>query len=245
MNSYSVVTTVLLMSTAASLTHRAAAASFGDDAAFLKSHTELIVLSDEKGQAKVAVAPAWQGRVMTSTAGADAGLSFGWINRELIASGKLLPHMNAFGGEDRFWMGPEGGQFSIFFAKGAKFEYADWFTPAVFDTLPFKVVRHSRDQAMFANQFALTNYSGTQFEVAVNREVRLLGKAGCLAEAGREAGGGREPGRLSRRTTRSRMPARRRGRRTPACSRSGFSACSPLRPRPRSSCPSKPGPNPS
>jgi hypothetical protein len=58
------------MSTAASLTHRADAANFGDDAAFLKGHTELIVLSDEKGQAKVAVAPGWQGRVMTSTAGA-------------------------------------------------------------------------------------------------------------------------------------------------------------------------------
>ena len=104
--------------------------------------------------AKVAVAPAWQGRVMTSTAGAMPGLSFGWINRELIASGKLLPHMNPFGGEDRFWMGPEGGQFSIFFAKGAKFEFADWFTPALFDTLPFKVVRQSKDKAVFASEFA-------------------------------------------------------------------------------------------
>jgi hypothetical protein len=163
------------MSTAASLTHRVGAASFGDDAAFLKSHTDLIVLSDGKGEAKVAVSPAWQGRVMTSTAGGDAGLSFGWINRELIASGKLLPHMNAFGGEDRFWMGPEGGQFSIFFAKGAKFEFNDWFTPAVFDTLPYKVVRQSKDQAVFATEFTLTNYSRTQFEVAVNRVVRLLG----------------------------------------------------------------------
>jgi hypothetical protein len=168
------VSTILVMSTAASLTHRACAASFGDDAAFLKSHTELIVLSDEKGLAKVAIAPAWQGRVMTSTAGADAGPSFGWINRELIASGKLLPHMNAFGGEDRFWMGPEGGQFSIFFAKGTKFEFADWFTPAAFDTLPFKVVRQSKDKAAFASEFNLTNYSGTRFKVAVNREVRLL-----------------------------------------------------------------------
>ena len=80
---------------------------------------------------------------MTSTAGGDAGLSFGWINRELIASGKLQPHINVFGGEDRFWLGPEGGQFSIFFAKGAKFELADWFTPAAIDTLPFQVVSQS------------------------------------------------------------------------------------------------------
>ncbi len=165
---------ILAMTTAVSLPQAAGAASFGDDAAFLKTHTELIILSDKKGQAKIAVAPAWQGRVMTSTAGDDAGLSFGWINRELIASGKLLPHMNAFGGEDRFWMGPEGGQFSIFFAQGAKFEYEDWFTPAVFDTLPFGVARRSKSKAVFASEFTLTNYSGTRFEVAVNREVRLL-----------------------------------------------------------------------
>jgi hypothetical protein len=180
----SIIATILVMSTTASLTHRAGAASFGDDAAFLKSHTDLIVLSDKKGLAKVAVAPAWQGRVMTSTAGADAGPSFGWVNRELIASGKLLPHMNAFGGEDRFWMGPEGGQFSIFFAKGAKFEYADWFTPAVFDTLPFKVVSQSQDLAVFGSEFTLTNYSGTIFEVAVHREVRLLDTAAAWRKLG-------------------------------------------------------------
>jgi len=175
---------ILIMITAASLTQRAWGASFSDDAAFLKSHTELIVLGDEKGMARVAIAPAWQGRVMTSTAGADAGPSFGWINRELIASGTLLPHMNAFGGEDRFWMGPEGGQFSVFFAKGAKFELADWFTPAAYDTLPFKVVRQTKDQAVFASEFALTNYSGTRFEVAVKREVRLLGTRAAWKKLG-------------------------------------------------------------
>jgi len=179
-----IVLTILIMTTAASPIHRAWAASFGDDAAFLKSHTEIIVLSDEKGQAKVAVAPAWQGRVMTSTADDDSGLSFGWINRELIASGKTQPHINVFGGEDRFWMGPEGGQFSIFFAKGAKFEFADWFTPAVIDTLPFKVASHSRTRAKFSAEFALTNYSGIRFDVAVRREVRLLDTAAAWKKLG-------------------------------------------------------------
>ena len=92
--------------------------------------------------------------------------------------------MNAFGGEDRFWMGPEGGQFSIFFAKGAKFEFADWQTPAVFDTLPFKVVSQSQDQATFTAEFSLTNYSGTRFEVAVNRDVRLLDTAAAWEQLG-------------------------------------------------------------
>ncbi len=167
------VTLVFLVSLAA-LHHGVGAAEFGDDTAFLKKYTELIVLSDSLGAGKVALAPAWQGRVMTSTAGGDAGLSFGWINRELIASKKILPHINVFGGEDRFWLGPEGGQFSIFFAQGAKFELADWQTPAVIDTEPFQVVSKSSDRAMFAAKFPLTNYSGTRFEVAVSREVRLL-----------------------------------------------------------------------
>jgi hypothetical protein len=44
----------------------------------------------------------------------------------------------------------------------------------VIDTKPFKVVRQSSDSAVFANKFSLTNYSGTKFDVAVSREVRLL-----------------------------------------------------------------------
>ena len=92
--------------------------TFGDDLKFLKKHTDVVVLSDETGNGQVAVLPKMQGRVMTSTAGGTDGLSFGWINRELVASGKFVEHINVFGGEDRFWLGPEGGQFSGFFKKG-------------------------------------------------------------------------------------------------------------------------------
>lgn len=172
------------MAASTSFSQSPRAASFADDVAFLKRHVEVIVLSDQRGSAQVAVTAAWQGRVMTSTAGGDAGASFGWINRELIASGKIQPHINVFGGEDRFWMGPEGGQFSIFFAKGAKFELADWFTPAPIDTLPFEVASRSRSAARFTSRFTLTNYSGTRFEVAVDREVRLLEAAAAWERLG-------------------------------------------------------------
>ncbi len=83
--------------------------TFGDDLKFLKKHTEVVVLSDASGSSQVAVLPEMQGRVMTSSAGGLGGLSFGWINRELVSSGKFVKQMNAFGGEDRFWIGPEGG----------------------------------------------------------------------------------------------------------------------------------------
>jgi hypothetical protein len=148
--------------------------TFGDDLAFLKEHTEVTVLSDEAGQAKVAVVAAMQGRVMTSTAAGDDGLSFGWINRELIASGEVQPHINVFGGEDRFWIGPEGGQFSIFFAKGAEFTPEQWFTPAPIDTEPFELAESDGSRAVFKQDMQLTNYSDTIFDLRVDREVRLL-----------------------------------------------------------------------
>ncbi|MBS0612517.1 MAG: hypothetical protein JSS24_05030, partial [Proteobacteria bacterium] len=103
--------------------------TFQDDVGFLRKHVQVIVLSDAQGRAKIALVPAWQGRVMTSTARGDAGPGFGWVNRELVASGRLDPHINVFGGEDRIWLGPEGGQFSIFFAQDAPFDLDHWFVP--------------------------------------------------------------------------------------------------------------------
>ena len=127
---------------------------------------------------------------MTSTAGGDGGLSFGWINREHIASGKLQPHINIFGGEDRFWLGPEGGQYSIFFAKGAKFELADWFTPVAIDTMPYKVAKQTQSSATFRAEFVVTNYSGTRFDVKVNRDVKLLSEKATAEKLGIKPGRG-------------------------------------------------------
>jgi hypothetical protein len=148
--------------------------TFGDDVAFLRKYTDVVVLSDETQRAQVVIAPAWQGRVMTSTAEGDAGRSFGWINREHIASRELVPHINVFGGEERFWLGPEGGQFSIFHAKGGEFDWANWQVPEALDTRPFLGVIHTRDRASFRAEFSLRNYAGTNFQVRVNRDVRLL-----------------------------------------------------------------------
>lgn len=148
--------------------------TFGDDVAFLQAHTDIVILRDAKGAAQVALAPAWQGRVMTSTVDHESGRSFGWVNRPLIASGHVTPHINAFGGEDRLWLGPEGGQFSIYFAKGAPFDYAHWFVPEALDTRPFQIVSRSRSRVSFKAAFALTNYSGTRFQAVVRRNVSVL-----------------------------------------------------------------------
>lgn len=155
--------------------------NFGEDVALLKKHTDAIVL--RRGDAAVVVAPAYQGRVMTSTATGDGGNSYGWLNYKLIAKGVVPPEqakgtleskIHVFGGEERFWLGPEGGQFGIFFAPGAKFDFADWKTPAAIDTEPFDLVSSDETKAVFARNFTVTNQSGTKFDLGVERTVRLL-----------------------------------------------------------------------
>jgi hypothetical protein len=149
------------------------AATFGEDVDFLRRHTETVVLSSRDGAARVAICPALQGRVAVSTMGGESGPSFGWINRALIASGKLVPHMNVFGGADRFWLGPEGGQFSLFFPPGAPQDLAHWQTPPPIDSEPFELVDQTNEHVVLRKTMRLTNASGTVFDLEVEREVRL------------------------------------------------------------------------
>jgi hypothetical protein len=166
---------VLAIITQATLAQgKVGAPKFSDDVTFLKKYVDVIVLSDKSLSTQVAVIPAYQCRVMTSTTGGPDGLSYGWVNRDLISSGKPQPHINVYGGEDRFWIGPEGGQYSVFFKKGSTFDLDHWFTPASIDTEPFELVSQSPDRVVCRKTMQLSNYSGTTFNLEVNREIRLL-----------------------------------------------------------------------
>ncbi len=145
---------------------------YGFNRDFLKRHINIIELKN--ATSAITLVPAWQGRVMTSTSEGDTGFSFGWINRELISSGKILPHINAFGGEERIWLGPEGGQYSIFFSKGKSFVFEDWQTPPFLDTDPYELISNTDTSTFFAKDIATENYSGTRFKLRIEREVTLL-----------------------------------------------------------------------
>ena len=147
---------------------------FRADVTLMRRHTPVLVLSDPSGKAQVAVAPAYEGRVMTSTAAGPGGDSYGWINRALIASGRTTPHITAYGGEDRIWFGPEGGQFGLFFPPGAPYDLAHWQTPPPVDTQPWSVSGRTPRSITFTQTVRLTNHSGTRFRVRVRRQVRLL-----------------------------------------------------------------------
>ncbi len=149
--------------------------TFAFDITFLKKHQTTIVL--QNGDAMLAICPAFQGRVMTSSAKGEEGLSFGWINYKLIESGEIPAHIYPVGGEDRFWLGPEGGQFSIYFRKDSPFDFNSWQTPAPIDTEPFELVSSDEQSALFTRSFELTNYSDAKLNVKVERKISLLSPA--------------------------------------------------------------------
>ncbi len=146
--------------------------SFGYDLDFLKQHDSVIVLSSGEGSA-VVVSPKYQGKVFTSTADGDGGQSFGWINYKAF-SGPEDKHMNAYGGENRIWLGPEGGRYSLFFNKGDSMTFPHWKTPAAFDTEPWQLVDRDDHSIRLRKKMQLVNYAGTELSLAVDRWIAII-----------------------------------------------------------------------
>lgn len=149
--------------------------TYGYDADFLKKNNiEYLELTSKDGRARVLVVPKYQGRVMTTTDNGNNGTSFGWINYKLIESGNVNPQFNPVGGEERFWIGPEGGPFSIYFKQGQEQIYDNWKVPACIDTEEFVLEGKEDNSLKFIKEAGLVNASGTKFNILIERTVSLL-----------------------------------------------------------------------
>ena len=146
--------------------------TYQQDVAFLRKHTQVIELSGPEN-ARVALTPAYQGRVMTSTIGKTKA-SFGWINGEFVESGREDALFNNYGGEDRFWLGPEAGQFGLWFSKGDSFDLKHWKTPQGINTGEFAVLSQSKQAVRMSKQLKVNNAAGTAFCCGVQRVIRVL-----------------------------------------------------------------------
>ncbi|AUC23983.1 hypothetical protein BTO15_05005 [Polaribacter sejongensis] len=158
--------------------------TYADDVSFMESYIDLIQLSNASGDSKVAISAALQGRVMTSSAFGESGRSYGWINKKLFESEEIQEHINVYGGEERFWLGPEGGQYSIFFNKGDEFILDDWFTPRLIDLEPFDVKNKTSNKVILTKEASLKNYGGFQFDLGIEREISILSKENLQKELG-------------------------------------------------------------
>ncbi|MBK9390742.1 MAG: hypothetical protein IPN68_11285 [Bacteroidetes bacterium] len=149
--------------------------TYGYDVAFFQKHNiSTIELKDKDSQACLLLIPGYQGRVMTSSVAGNEGASFGWINYRFIEAGKPSTQFNPFGGEERLWLGPEGGPFSIYFKQGSEQVFANWIVPKEIDTEPFDIVEQSSEKVSFRKNFTLANASGTKMDIGIERVVKLL-----------------------------------------------------------------------
>jgi hypothetical protein len=147
--------------------------SFGYDLDFLSAHDSVVLLKSDDSNAQVIVSPKYQAKVFTSTAEGNNGLSFGWVNYKAFGD-SLDAHMNAYGGENRLWLGPEGGRFSLFFKPGAKMEIANWKTPAPIDTESWQVVNKTSKEVTLEKEMQLVNYQGSALSLKIERTIHIF-----------------------------------------------------------------------
>lgn len=148
--------------------------TFGFDLKFLSQHDPgLVQLSNH--ESSILISPKYQAKVFTSTAHGNEGKSFGWINYKAF-SGPVDAHMNAFGGENRFWLGPEGGKFSLFFKKGDSMVFDNWKTPAPIDTEVWEIDKKDSQSVTLKKNLTIENYKGSSLSMGVVRSIGIQDK---------------------------------------------------------------------
>jgi len=148
--------------------------SFQDDAKFIADHYDIHILRNDEG-GRAIVVPALQGRTMTSASQGEEGQSYGFIKYDAFGQ-EHDPQINLFGGEDRIWISPEGGQFSVFFDPDVPMDFANWRTPEILDSTPYDVVEKSDSLITTKQSTSLKNMSGYVFDVELKRTVELLSR---------------------------------------------------------------------
>jgi hypothetical protein len=147
---------------------------YGYDLEFLRKHLHPVELVNKNS--RLIILPEYQGRVMTSSSSGLKGFSYGWINYNLIGSASVQEHFNPYGGEERIWLGPEGGQFSLFFKNDTTFNLNNWVVPAALDKEPFEVEGKDDVSITMSKKVNLENSSGTVFKAEITRKVTLLNR---------------------------------------------------------------------
>ncbi|MBI3818302.1 MAG: hypothetical protein HY286_06385 [Planctomycetes bacterium] len=131
------------------------------------------------------VAPGLQGRVLAS-----------WIDGELVSYININDledpeqdrPFNNYGGEDRFWIGPEVGEFGFFKDPGPPAEHAKqpWRVPRDLNKGAFVIKESTPSSLALARSIKLMNRRGAWFQMSVAREIRALDAAGAARLLGFE-----------------------------------------------------------
>ena len=134
-----------------------------------------VVLQGREGRRQVVCAPSLVGRVMTSTLNGSRGDALGRVGVNAIRKGPVDPVFNDFGGEERFWFGPEGSQFGLHFTSTDQ-TLANYRVQAGMSCQPYEILSAPTELGFVTmhSRMELINCFGTHFEVDVLRTVTIL-----------------------------------------------------------------------
>lgn len=150
--------------------------TFGYDLQYLSDKDSLVILSDDNNTSQIIVSPKYQAKVFTSTVDGLDGKSLGYLNYKALDSKEVNEHMNGYGGENRFWIGPEGGRYSVYFKPGTEQVYDNWHTPKPIDIEPWNIVASDKKTVWVEKEMQAENYQGNILQVRVDRKIRILEK---------------------------------------------------------------------
>lgn len=151
------------------LSCRQSVTTYQDDLLILQEHTEVIELTNSKGQARLMISPEYQGKVLGSTSEGLLGSRNGWLNKKALAA----KDYNGIGGEDRIWIGPLGGQYSLYYQQIKPLNEENWKVPSALNQ-SFEVVSLSDTEIEMQNEMRMTNFKGNSFDLKLKRKIKLL-----------------------------------------------------------------------
>lgn len=145
--------------------------TYAEEIAFLRRNAQVFEIT--RGDARVAVVPKLQGRVMTCSFHPN-GPSLAWVNRPAILTAGMNGIFNNYGGLDRFWLGPEGGPHALFFNANQPQDFSTWRTPPALNDGSFEVSTAGSSFIRMHRDMHIENAAGTVFRIRVERDIRVL-----------------------------------------------------------------------
>ncbi len=135
---------------------------------------EHYILKGQNPARQVLVCPELSGRVMGTTRSGPNGVFGGFIDAKAFKEG-ITDIWDNWGGEERYWLGPEGGQYGLMFG-GRKSCFENYTVQDGINNQPFKTLEVSRlaNSISMRSQMVLKNGMGTVFHAEVTRRITVL-----------------------------------------------------------------------
>jgi hypothetical protein len=128
-------------------------------------------LRGRHGRPLVLVAPSLSARVMATSFDGENGCVNGFIDARAFREG-MRDIWDNWGGEERYWLAPEGGQFGLMF-QGKENCFANYHVQSGFNNQSYSVTnfKNGDNSLTMEGGFELRNAVGTQFTVHCTRRI--------------------------------------------------------------------------